>query len=123
MEGAQVIELPQDYDLPTLLRAWAIRLDTMERKAEQDDERMGDRLDSMERRLEDGDSRMGKIEVAVRTNAEATSRIEKNTGDLVEAFQSLRGGFKVLEFVGKLAKPLAGIIALATATYVAWKGR
>ena len=48
-------------------------------------------------------------------------RIEKNTEAVVAAFDAAAGAFKVLEFLGKLAKPLLFVGALLTAATVAWQ--
>lgn len=48
-------------------------------------------------------------------------RIEKNTEAVVVAFNAAAGAFKVLEFLGKLAKPLLFVGALLTAVGVAWQ--
>lgn len=58
-------------------------------------------------------------------NTESIERVEKNTSDIVDTFQALAGGFKVLQGLGKLAKPLAYIVGLVTAiitAYSAWRG-
>jgi len=51
--------------------------------------------------------------------------VKQNTGDIVDAFQAVQGGFKVLQAIGKLARPL-GYIAAACAAflslYAAMKG-
>lgn len=62
---------------------------------------------------------------ATNRNTEAIDRVEKNTRDIVDTFQALAGGFKVLQGLGKLAKPLAaiaGFVAATIAAYTAWKG-
>ena len=43
----------------------------------------------------------------LRENTEATKRIEKNTAGLVETFEALSGGFRVLAWIGKAAVPIA----------------
>lgn len=65
-------------------------------------------------------------------NAQATARntdsietIRQNTQDIVDTFQALAGGFKVLQGLGRLARPLAYIVGLVTAVitaYSAWRG-
>ncbi|OZI59956.1 hypothetical protein [Bordetella genomosp. 11] len=60
-----------------------------------------------------------------RENTEAIKQISADTRGIVEMFAALEGGFKVLQGLGRLAKPLAYIIGLATAVitaYSAWKG-
>jgi len=57
-------------------------------------------------------------------NTAATKRIETNTSDLVEAFENLKGAFKVLNWIGKFARPLgyiAGAIAAVVSLYTAFK--
>ncbi|KQO23506.1 hypothetical protein [Acidovorax sp. Leaf78] len=75
-------------------------------------------------RLDAGDQRMGRIEgdvAAVReelaANTEATRQVAANTADLVEFFQAVQGAFKVLNWIGKVAKPV-GAIATATAAAI-----
>jgi len=57
---------------------------------------------------------------ATQRNADAIQQIEKNTSDVVELFRSLEGGFKVLQGIGKLAKPLAYIAMAISAGVGAW---
>lgn len=84
-------------------------------------------------RLDAGDQRMGRIEgdvAAVREelaeNTRATKEVASNTAELVELFQSFKGAIKVLNWFGKLAKPMAYIVGLGTALLGFWtalKGR
>ena len=84
-------------------------------------------------RLDAGDQRMGRIEgdvAAVREelaeNTRATKEVASNTAELVELFQSFKGAIKVLNWFGKLAKPIAYIVGLGTALLGFWtalKGR
>lgn len=64
------------------------------------------RVDEMDRRLQ--------------INTEATQRVEANTAELVEAFRNLKGFFIVLDYLGKLAKPLGWVIAAGTAGVLLW---
>lgn len=51
--------------------------------------------------------------------------IDKNTAGMVSAFHAAQGAFTVLEWLGKVAKPLLLIAAFATALIAAfrhWKG-
>jgi hypothetical protein len=65
--------------------------------------------------------RMDTFEAKLNTNTEATTRIERNTGELVDILQSWKGAMKVIDFLGKLAKPLTAALGLLTAWW-AWKG-
>jgi hypothetical protein len=48
--------------------------------------------------------------------------IDKNTKDIVSAFNAARGAFVFLEFLAKVAKPLLFIGAMAVAIAAAMKG-
>ena len=77
-------------------------------------------------------ARVRQIELDVAANALATTQntesieqIRQNTQDIVETFQTLSAGFRVLQGLGRIAKPLAGIIGLFTVimtSYSAWRG-
>ncbi|HAP27321.1 MAG TPA: hypothetical protein DCR74_17225 [Achromobacter sp.] len=77
-------------------------------------------------------ARVVQMEQEMAQNAEATSRntasietIRQNTQDIVDTFQALSGGFKVLQGLGKVARPLAYLVGLGTAiitAYSAWRG-
>ncbi|MBT2326138.1 hypothetical protein J7E62_27800 [Variovorax paradoxus] len=69
--------------------------------------------------------RVGKLEQGLAENTATTKRIESDTSELVEMFRSWKGAMKVLETIGKAAKPLAAIVALAAAMggwWASWKG-
>lgn len=51
---------------------------------------------------------------------EAMEKFTEKVEGLLEAFQALQGAWKVLEFVGKLAKPLALIGAFGAAVSLYW---
>ena len=46
--------------------------------------------------------------------------VEKNTRNIVEAFDALQGAFVVLEWIAKAAKPILWIGALITAMSALW---
>lgn len=48
-------------------------------------------------------------------------RIDKATADVVSAFGAAQGAFTVLEWLGKLAKPILWIVGIATAAGVIWQ--
>lgn len=48
-------------------------------------------------------------------------KIERNTEEVVEAFNAAKGAFAVLEWLGKLAKPLMWIGGLMTAIGILWQ--
>lgn len=82
------------------------------------------KFEEVQKRLDAGDSRMSRIEQNLTDNTNATARIEANTSDLVEAFSNLKGAFKVLNWIGKFARPLgyiAGFVAAVASLWTAYK--
>ena len=78
-------------------------------------------------RLDDGDARMTRIEADLASNTKATQELgkstqdlSKSTADLVEFIQALKGMFKVLDWLGRMAKPIASILALGSAALALW---
>lgn len=68
-------------------------------------------------RLDEGSRKMKRLEEALTDNTAATQRVEKNTQEIVEFFDAMKGGMKVLETVGRLAKPITAIIILISTTW------
>ncbi|BEP92497.1 hypothetical protein GmRootA79_08810 [Acidovorax sp. A79] len=78
-------------------------------------------------RLDDGDQRLSRVEaeqIALRRELEAntlaTQAVKADTAELVELFQSFKGAIKVLNWLGKLAKPMAYIVGCGTACVGFW---
>lgn len=78
-------------------------------------------------RLDDGDKRFARVEEEQRAlrreleaNTLATQAVKADTAELVELFQSFKGAIKVLNWLGKLAKPMAYIVGLGTACLGFW---
>lgn len=70
------------------------------------------------------EERFGTFKTELADNTAATKRIESNTAELVEAFANVKGAFKVLNWIGKFARPLgyiAGAIAAVVSLYTAFK--
>jgi phage-related tail protein len=65
-------------------------------------------------RLNKGEKRMDEMHNNLTANTEATQRIEKNTGEMLDFFGAMQGAFKLFNLVAKLAKPV-GYIAAALA--------
>lgn len=81
----------------------------------------------IEIRLSDGDTRLlandrniAQITADLAENTASTKRIDAATSDIVEFFASMKGAFKVLNWIGKLAMPLGAIIGMCTAIWGAW---
>lgn len=74
----------------------------------------------VETQLKAGAVRMDKIEADLTANTAATNRVEANTTEMLEFFNSVRGAFRVLDMLGKLAKPLAYIMMFLAALAGLW---
>lgn len=83
-------------------------------------------------RIEDellvGATRMARTEAAaeqIRADLEENTKMTKEVlgglGDVVEFFTAMKGAFKVLNWLGAVAKPVAAIVGLGTAAMVAWR--
>lgn len=82
---------------------------------------------TIDQRLDKGAQRMGRIEsdlAAVRTklesNAASMQKVLDSTAEIVEFFASMRGAMRVLDWIGKLARPVAGIVGLCAAAVALW---
>ena len=82
------------------------------------------KMSPTEKHLQD---QINTIAIDVRTLREvqlqhsaATARVENNTSELIELINALKGAWKVLEGIGKLAKPVGYIIAASTAIGVGY---
>jgi len=64
--------------------------------------------------------RMESIQADLAANTQATKETAASTSELVAILNALKGAFRVLEFIGKLAKPLGYIVALAAAVTAVW---
>ena len=90
--------------------------------------------DYVAKELRTGDKRMNsladeitavKLEQAesrrlLKENTDATNSIKADTAELLEAFRSFKGAMKVLEWIGKAAKPLGYIAGFCASMYAFW---
>lgn len=84
--------------------------------------------------LSQGDTRMNnladeitavKLEQAeyrrlLKENTDDTKAIKADTAELLEAFRSFKGAMKVLEWIGKAAKPLGYVVGLGASIAAFW---
>ena len=68
---------------------------------------------SLNERLDAGDKRMTRIEDELSANTKLTAQLATNTADIVEFFAAMQGALKVLNWIGKLARPIGAIAATA----------
>jgi hypothetical protein len=74
----------------------------------------------VERQIMDLQASYGELDKALERNTEATLRVEKNTEGVVEMFTAAAGAFRVLETIGKIAKPIAIIVGLFSGLGTLW---
>ena len=84
--------------------------------------------------LRAGDKRMDEIvktvaaiqieqasaKVLLAENAETINKIKTDTADMLEVFESWKGAMRVMEMLGKLAKPLGYIVGFAASVAAFW---
>ena len=51
---------------------------------------------------------------------DATNSIKADTAELLEAFRSFKGAMKVLEWIGKAAKPMGYVVGLGASIAAFW---
>ena len=79
--------------------------------------------DAIAQRFDKGVKRMEAIEAEVHSAREELRQLGQLREDMTEMldfFKAMQGAFKVLNWVGALAKPLAGLVALGVALAAAW---
>lgn len=68
--------------------------------------------EKVDKRLDEGAATMRGLRVAIDENTATTHAVQGNTQEAVDLLNSFKGAFRVLELVGKAAKPM-GYIATA----------
>lgn len=56
----------------------------------------------------------------LKENTDDTKAIKADTAELLEAFRSFKGAMKVLEWIGKAAKPLGYVAGFCASMYAFW---
>lgn len=64
--------------------------------------------------------RLGKLEVSMAENTRITNEVKTSVSDLVDVLAALKGAFKVLETLGKVAKPIGYVAASVAAVWGAF---
>lgn len=77
-------------------------------------------VERIDQRLDRGDSRFDALEIQIKNNTVLTKQVSDDTGEMLEFFRDMKGAFKVFNMVGKLAKPLAAILAVVAAFVGLW---
>lgn len=82
-------------------------------------------LQQINQKFDNGSARMAGIERELTATRKELHELKKQLVDLLELLEAMRGAFKVLNWLGKLAKPAAAIVGLGAAcltAYAAWRG-
>lgn len=80
-----------------------------------------DRFSAGNERFQRTDARMTEIAEKVDANTVITTRIEKNTAEILAIFAAFRGFVKVSGWVGTVVKWVGGILLAAGIIYWTWK--
>lgn len=85
----------------------------------------GDELPAVTRqqineRLDKGSERMASIERDLKAVTQQLQERNQQLAEMLEFFSAMKGAFKVLNWVGKVAKPLAAIVMLGGACVGFW---
>ena len=85
----------------------------------------GDELPAVSRqqineRFDKGSERMAAIERDLKVATQELHERNQQMAELLEFFTAMKGAFKVLNWVGKVAKPLAAIVMLGGACVGFW---
>jgi hypothetical protein len=85
----------------------------------------GDELPAVTRqqinqRFDKGSERMAAIESELGKTRQELHELKQQLADLLEFFSAMTGAIKVFNWVGKLARPAAAIVAFGAACVTAW---
>lgn len=74
----------------------------------------------VEQRLDRGDSRFDQLEAEIRAGNALAGETRKDIAEMLDYYRSIKGAFRVFDMIGKLAKPMAAIVALGAAVVGLW---
>jgi flagellar biosynthesis component FlhA len=77
-------------------------------------------LQQVNKRFNQGSERMAAIERDLKAATQELQERNQQMAELLEFFTAMKGAFKVLNWVGKVAKPLAAIVMLGGACVGFW---
>lgn len=85
------------------------------------DETTADRLKEGDQRMDNLQGQIDSLRTAIDENTALTQKVHESTAGLVEILEALRGGMRVIEFLGRVARPVGYIVAAGTAILSAYK--
>lgn len=77
-------------------------------------------LQQINGKFDNGSARMAGIERELTATRKELHELKQQLADLLEFFGAMKGAFKVLNWLGKLARPATAIVALGVALVAAW---
>ena len=83
--------------------------------------RAGDnRMDAIVKTVAAIQLEQASAKVLLAENTETINEIKTNTADMLEVFESWKGAMKVMEMIGRLAKPLGYIVGFGASVAAFW---
>lgn len=79
--------------------------------------------DYFTRTLEQSEKRLARLEVAMQTNTQIIQTIKVDTSEFLEVFKAMKGGFKVLGWLGAAAKWIATLGGALLGLWFVIKGK
>lgn len=77
-------------------------------------------VQQINQKFDNGSARMAGIERELTATRKELHELKQQLADLLEFFSAMTGAIKVFNWVGKLARPAAAIVALGAACVTAW---
>ena len=71
-------------------------------------------------RIDVTEGELAQLKTDLAANTKLTVEVRDQTKEMVEFYGSMRGAFKVLNMIGKLAKPISAIMVLIVAVVGVW---
>lgn len=77
-------------------------------------------IEQVNQRFDKGSERMATIEQELAKTRQELHELKQQLAELLEFFGAMKGAFKVLNWLAKLARPVTAIVALGVALVAAW---
>jgi hypothetical protein len=81
---------------------------------------MKDQMDLMKRHMESVQQQLDLVTAIDSKQSAAIDTLVANTAEILEVFSSWKGAMKVLDYLGKIAKPIGYIVALGASLMAVW---
>lgn len=78
------------------------------------------KLNALLNRVSELEAEQSRIKYVMEVNADTIATVANNTHEMLKVFESWKGAMRVLEMIGKAAKPLGYIAMLISASIGGW---